>query len=88
MRTNWPYQCLSARVARTNKAATHVCIETQTWCQSNGQVGEQSHEEGRERRDGCSRGDKVLSNLVHAEHVRVVVDAKVRGRAFAGSTRI
>ena len=67
---------------------THVCIKAQTRGQTDGQVGEQTHEERCEGGNRSGGGDKVTLNLVDAGEVGGVRHATVARRALARSSRI
>lgn len=50
----------------SGRNSTHIGIESQTWCEAHGEIGESTHEEGGKGSDGGGRCDQVLANFVLA----------------------
>ena len=48
---------------------THVGVQSESWSHAHWKVGEQTHEERGERRDGRCGGDEVAVHLLDARRV-------------------
>lgn len=62
----------------TDNRVGKVGVQTHSWGEGNGHVGEESHAEGGQSRDGSSGSDEVTLDDCFAEEVLVVGGAEVR----------
>ena len=62
----------------TNNRVGEVGVQAHSWSKGNGHVGEESHAEGCQSRDGSSGSDEVTLDDCFAEEVLVVGRAEVR----------
>ena len=67
---------------------THVGVQTEPGSHAHGQVGEETHQEGREGSDGSSRGDEVPVYVLYAGEVDLVGDAQVGSGTYTCPTGV
>jgi hypothetical protein len=51
---------------------TYICVQSETWGQSNWEIRKQTHEEAGQRRDGSGGSDEVTADLINAKEIRRV----------------
>ena len=66
-----------SQVTTVKTLATHVGVQAETWGHSDGQVGEETQEEGRNGGDCGGGSDKIHSHFIDAAQIRLVSHAKI-----------
>ena len=67
---------------------THIGVQTEPGSHAHRQVGEETHQEGREGSDGGGRGDEVSVYVLYAGEVDLVGDAQVGSGTYTCPTGV